>query len=160
MFPNVKPPTIEYGVLNDTLSTSMQHLNLQNIPNFKKKILQLYEMLFSRHGIMLVGQPFAGKTSVYRVLAKAMTEAAAQGETSEVPVNYHVINPKSINIAQLYGYSDPISKEWTEGILAEIFRRCANNTAPGNKRDGRDVEGSVEIQKEKKESFQLLFILL
>jgi len=67
---------------------------------------------------------------VYRVLAKAMTEASQYEESSEVPVNYHVINPKSISIAQLYGYSDPISKEWTEGILADIFRRCATSTQP------------------------------
>lgn len=43
---------------------------------------------------------------------------------------YHIMNPKSINIKFLYGDSDPVSKEWTEGILSDIFRRCANNTLP------------------------------
>ena len=28
----------------------------------------------------------------------------------------------------MYGYSDPVSKEWTEGVLAEIYRRCATST--------------------------------
>jgi hypothetical protein len=31
----------------------------------------------------------------------------------------------------MYGYLDAISKEWTEGVLAEIFRRCATNNTPG-----------------------------
>jgi dynein heavy chain len=29
----------------------------------------------------------------------------------------------------MFGYADPVSKEWTEGILAEIYRKCANNTS-------------------------------
>ena len=36
---------------------------------------------------------------------------------------------------QLYGYSDPVSKEWTEGVLADIFRRCSTSTSFGNKKD-------------------------
>jgi dynein heavy chain len=60
-----------------------------------------------------------------------MTYAAKKlGSNEELPTNYYVINPKSISINNLYGYSDPISKEWTEGILAEVYRKCATATVP------------------------------
>ena len=83
LFPGVKAPQVEYGVLNDTITAAMQKYKLQNVPNFRKKIFQLYEMVNCRHGLMLVGQPFSGKTMCYRVLAKALTDAAASGESEE-----------------------------------------------------------------------------
>ena len=87
LFPSVKPQHIDYGVLNDTVNLAIQKFNLQNVPNFRKKIFQLYEMVNCRHGLMLVGQPFSGKTMCYRVLAKALTDAAATGESEEVPTH-------------------------------------------------------------------------
>jgi len=38
-------------------------MKLQLVPYFLDKIIQLYEMIVVRHGLMVVGDPFAGKTS-------------------------------------------------------------------------------------------------
>lgn len=47
---------------------------LQPLPAFIEKIIQLYEMIVVRHGLMLVGQSFGMKTAAHSVLAAALSD--------------------------------------------------------------------------------------
>lgn len=86
-------------------------------------------MIVVRHGLMLVGWSYGMKTCSIRVLAAALSDLAAKGLAGEFQVKLWTLNPKSVNMGQLYGQDDPVSKEWGDGILAVAFRnaaRCAH----------------------------------
>ncbi|XP_028914074.1 dynein heavy chain 3, axonemal isoform X2 [Ornithorhynchus anatinus] len=125
LFPGVILPKPDYELLIQSLNKIIEKRKLQPVPWFIEKIIQIYEMMLVRHGFMIVGDPMGGKTSAYKVLAGALGDLFAANSMEEFAVEYKIINPKAISMGQLYGCFDPVSHEWTDGVLATSFREQA-----------------------------------
>lgn len=109
--------------MQKAISQACSTLNIQATDYFAQKVYQLYEMLHIRPGVMIIGDSFAGKTTAYRILTKALSDQNTEPTANPA---YTIINPKSVTIGQLYGEYDGISHEWRDGILAINFKQFIN----------------------------------
>ncbi|GCC38553.1 hypothetical protein chiPu_0017068 [Chiloscyllium punctatum] len=142
LFPGVELPVPEREVFLNALKANIKKMKLQPVPWFIEKIIQIYEMMLVRHGFMIVGDPLGGKTCAFKVLAGALGDLYAAQLMNEFAVEYAIINPKAITMGQLYGCFDPVSHEWTDGILATTFR--AHATSATNTRKWIVFDGPVD----------------
>lgn len=60
------------------------------------KVIQLYETMLVRHGLMCVGPTGGGKTAIYEILKDALTNLHKDGHKHYFyrPVHTYVLNPK------------------------------------------------------------------
>ncbi|KAG6609727.1 Axonemal dynein heavy chain [Phytophthora cinnamomi] len=151
LFPDVLLPLPDHGALlrhiDETCVRGIAvvpdvNVPLECKPEFKMKVVQFYETVQVRHGLMIVGTTGSGKTCVVHSLATAMTscyteeiELQEENGTKGAPtlqqrVNIHTMNPKAITSGQLYGNFDENTHEWSDGVLACTYRNCARDTSP------------------------------
>eukprot|EP00884_Botryococcus_braunii_P017802 jgi/Botrbrau1/4705/Bobra.0218s0026.1 len=108
---------------------SCQERHLCPSPGFLAKVMQLYETMLVRHGLMLVGSPLAGKTCAYRVLQAGICKLAAKNISNFEGVKVDVINPKAVTMGELYGEVDVNTHEWTDGVLPNCLRDACATTS-------------------------------
>lgn len=124
LFPGVDVPEPSRDDMKRHLEQKIRDKRLQGSPWFVEKVMQIYEMLLVRHGLMIVGDSMGGKTTAYKILAEVLREVKSDPKATmkEVGVNFRVINPKAISMGQLYGSFDPVTHEWSDGVIATTFR--------------------------------------
>ncbi|XP_034028529.1 dynein heavy chain 12, axonemal [Thalassophryne amazonica] len=133
LFPGINLPEADYQLFLEAATECCKSHNVQPTQVFLAKMIQTYEMMIVRHGFMLVGEPFAGKTKVLHVLADTLTLMNKKGYGEEEKVVFRTLNPKSITMGQLFGQFDLVSHEWTDGIVANTFREFASADTPHRK---------------------------
>ncbi|XP_075946793.1 dynein axonemal heavy chain 6 [Anarhichas minor] len=137
LFPGVSVPERDYGELHAAILQSLVKRNLQPLASMTKKVMQLYETMLVRHGVMLVGPTGGGKTTVYSVLADALETLHGTGHAANNPFYQHVktyvLNPKSVTKGELYGEVNTVTLEWRDGLMALSVRDAVSDTSAAHK---------------------------
>lgn len=110
LFPKLVEEVIDYGILQEAIKNQCLKHGLEDVPDFVKKVIQLYETTIVRHGLMLVGPTGSGKTQVslkkFIILIKftftsIFTERRRRRHLQRCPVNLANFN-KTTNMIPTY----------------------------------------------------------
>jgi dynein heavy chain len=126
LFPGVELPEHDYGDLRRAIEDCTASRGLQVVEPQVQKVIQLYETMVVRHGVMLVGPTGGGKTTVRAVLSDTLTKLHADGADNSdyKPVHTYVLNPKAVTMGELYGEVNTATSEWRDGLMATLVRQC------------------------------------
>lgn len=101
-------------VPNDSLKVALQQafltLNLQLNDRQLEKCMQLHEQLEKRMGVLILGPPGSGKSTILMVLKQALLNSSQS-------LKSYTIAPKSMDRVQLLGRLDPDTRQWQDGVL-------------------------------------------
>eukprot|EP00898_Chlorokybus_atmophyticus_P006649 jgi/Chlat1/6986/Chrsp56S00523 len=141
LFPGLDCPRVRYAQLNDVVEKDLEEHRFQVMTGPSQqvdKVIQLYETMLTRHTSMVVGQTGGGKTVILQTLARAQTKMG-------LITKLYTVNPKAQSVAELYGVLDPDTRDWTDGLLSNIFREI-NKPVAGDKEERRYVvfDGDVD----------------
>ena len=127
LFPTLEVQPVSYGALQTQIEDSVIKLNLQKVPGFILKVLQLYEVFTIRFGVMIVGLTGGGKTTCFEVLRDAIEELHKKYPEDEryYNINLDILNPKAIGLGELYGEVNNSTQEWKDGLASKLIRRAA-----------------------------------
>lgn len=130
LFPGKKRPDLDYGALMRTMKEQISKFGLQPVKFFITKVIQLYEMIVVRHGLMLVGPTGGGKSCNLHVLEETLGSLKDQkiNGFGYEKVKIFQLNPKSITMGQMYGEVDSNTMEWKDGIMSTMYRTATVDT--------------------------------
>ena len=114
LFPGVEVPFVDYGELAEAINEMITDHKIQQEPSFVEKVIQLFETFAVRFGVMIVGPATAGKTTCYKILAAAMNnlrQVKASKNQNFQEVEMKVLNPKAINMGELYGEYNEVTQD-------------------------------------------------
>lgn len=78
--PPFREKPVDYGEFEVAIRTKCRETGLEDVDDFVKKCIQLYETTVVRHGLMLVGPTMSGKTRVRKMGGSDGREGKGEGE--------------------------------------------------------------------------------
>ncbi|XP_055533348.1 dynein axonemal heavy chain 10 [Wyeomyia smithii] len=136
LFPGVDYPRVGYPEFTAEVRNVLESDGYIILQNQVDKVIQLYETMMTRHSTMIVGPTSGGKTVVINTLIKAQTNMG-------LPTKCTVLNPKACSVVELYGYLDPNTRDWIDGLFSNIYREM-NRPAERDERRYVCFDGDVD----------------
>ncbi|XP_071996145.1 dynein axonemal heavy chain 14 isoform X2 [Engystomops pustulosus] len=153
LFPGVRLQKANTEHLEKAVSAAVSELSLQPWESQTEKVVQFYHQIVARHGVMLVGPTGGGKTTVRRILEKALTHFPPT-RSSFIPtltrkrkVETFTINPKCVTLGELYGEINPNTMEWSDGLLASAVRTFTQQSASGEMTPPQEPQNIEQLHR-------------
>ncbi|VTJ57207.1 Hypothetical predicted protein [Marmota monax] len=121
LFPGLDCPRVRYPDFNDAVEQVLSESGYELLPVQVDKVVQMYETMLTRHTTMIVGPTGGGKSVVINALCQAQTKLG-------LVTKLYILNPKAMSVIELYGILDPNTRDWTDGVLSNIFREINKPT--------------------------------
>jgi dynein heavy chain len=145
LFPGMDCPRVGYedlklAAVHDLETKGYRCANEKVFMDQVDKVIQMYETQLVRHTTMIVGPTGGGKSLVLETLKNARLAS------ENVVVKIHVLNPKAQPLNELYGEMDPVTRDWTDGVLSKLFRELNDRLPPGKENEMRWIvfDGDVD----------------
>lgn len=116
LFPKIKIEAQSRKEMAKRIQKAQTLLDLQVVEDEVTKVIQLFETMTTRHTTMVVGPTGAGKQTIINLLRKERMLDKTRN------VTIYQMNPKAQGLLELYGFMDKQTRDWTDGILSNIFK--------------------------------------
>ncbi|KAG9397278.1 Dynein heavy chain and region D6 of dynein motor [Carpediemonas membranifera] len=135
LFPSTEAVIVDYGDLEKYTRAVLEEWHLQPTKAILQKVFQLYETKNARHGVMIIGNTGAGKSTVWRTLAEVLTRLKNDGVVGHnfELVHTSVINAKALTQGELFGETNFNTGEWKDGVMSSILRDASADEKPDQK---------------------------
>ncbi|GKT29750.1 Dynein axonemal heavy chain 6, partial [Aduncisulcus paluster] len=139
LFPGAEIDEVKQISLEKMLMNVVESFGLIPHPVQIGKAVQLFDTMNIRHGVMLVGKTGGSKTVIWHILKRALTLLSEQGvlqadgKSTFNKVTSYCLNPKCINMGELYGDYNPLTQEWKDGLVAVLVREIVKDESEDRK---------------------------
>lgn len=138
-FPKIQSETNSDTTFQSAVQSVLLSQSLQPTAMFVCRVSQLRDLLAVRHCVFLLGPPMAGKSELWKTLARAQQQFGTisapthtilssdpkQNTFAGTRTLHPVINPNTLSTDELYGYFDYHTREWRDGVLSHVMRSLA-----------------------------------
>jgi dynein heavy chain len=136
LFPGLHCPRLSFEKLKIAIELDFEQTNKKSSEAdvFYKQVdktIQIYETFQARHTIMVVGPTGGGKSVCIEALQRSCLPAF-----NDVVKTWYM-NAKAQSLVDLYGEMDPVTRDWTDGILSNVFRNMNRPLITGKENEKR-----------------------
>lgn len=125
LFPNVKYLKTLNADFIKAIEIALKREKFVKIDIQVEQIIEIMEMLKNRNSIAIIGPTSGGKSVIINMLCETLNHL-------KISTKLITLNPKAFTKLELYGYVDPITKSWNDGLLTNIFRNINQPIVPNN----------------------------
>ncbi|CAF1186132.1 unnamed protein product [Adineta steineri] len=126
LFPALDVPRKRDLKFEEEVKRAALDLKLQPEDAFILKVVQLKELFEVRHSVFIVGNAGTGKSQIWKTLNRLYSNQKRR------PVAID-LDPKAVTNNELFGFMNPSTREWKDGLFSTIMRDLANTTHDGPK---------------------------